>query len=156
MDCRIRCPSFTTYCSCAVTCSCYHFSKDELIVLQYDDFSYLTSQIRELPLRLSFNQFGFYPHIHYFISLFSRRFGNYLTYKFSDMLYSLILVSLTDKSADDRHLNTCLIPCYGYICQRTFMGAPLNSTGLLMPLFILYTLLLINFNFYILNPLSLL
>ena len=61
-----------------------------------------------------------------FISTFSRRFNSYLTYAFTDMLLSLLLVSRTDRPVDDGLENTCPILAK-YIYQSTFTGAPLNS-----------------------------
>jgi len=82
--------------------------------------------VRGPPFGLSLNQFGFYPYIYCFILSFSRRFDSYLTYAFTDMLLSLLLVSRTDRSVDDGLKNTCPILAK-YIYQSTFTGAPRSS-----------------------------
>lgn len=63
MDFRICFPSFSAYCSCAVTYSSRLSCSGAQTLLQCDVYRYLALQVRGPPLGLTFNQFGFYPYI---------------------------------------------------------------------------------------------
>ena len=137
---RLSDTTFVLYCLLQSRCNlfCFQFSKEELKVLQYGVNNYLPPQFRVIPLGLSFNQSRLYPHIYRFISWFSRILVVIWLISLS-ACYTPCPVSLSDKPIDDRLSNTRLTSCYWRICQRTSTGAPLNSTGRPIPLFIGYS-----------------
>lgn len=101
IDCRIWLPSFYAYCICVHDMFLLHLYFFTNGVSWNDEFSYLTSSVELYPLGLSFNQFGFYPHIYRFILPFSRSLvTNWLMTL--PTCYTPCLVSLSDKSVDDR------------------------------------------------------